>query len=192
MDRKDNNTIAGVDLNRLQIHIIPDPVLHRSCAEIDVFDKRLRTFAKKMTASMKRSGGIGLAGPQVGVLQRIIVVGAYDRDLVLINPRIVPASIDADIKTEGCLSIPGETFDVTRFFRIEVWAHDITGKKVHFSADSLGARVIQHETDHLEGVLICDKGVKEAGGKEYSIGNGVSTGDNHLTCDPPGQQRTDS
>ncbi len=108
---------------------------------------------------MKRAKGIGLAGPQVGVLYRIITIGIHDLDFCLVNPRITPITLDCDTKMEGCLSLPRQSYTVTRYFQIEVQAWNPAGKKLHFVANNLLARVIQHEVDHLDGILICDKDV---------------------------------
>jgi peptide deformylase len=168
---------AGMDsiasLKRLQLRVLPDQVLRKVSTDIELFDKRLRTFAKNMLSFMKKSGGIGLAAPQVGILQRIVVVGVHGHgmEMVLVNPSIMPITADSDMKMEGCLSIPNEAYNVTRLFRIEVRARDAEGKRLHFAAYDLLARVIQHEVDHLEGVLICDK---DAGGierLERGVGN---------------------
>jgi len=173
MDDKDTGMNSIAILKRFRLRVLPDQVLRKVCTDIETFDKRLQRFAKKMLLFMRSSGGIGLAAPQVGVLQRIVVAGVRDHDggMVLVNPSIIPIAADSDTKIEGCLSIPGETYTVTRRFQIEVRARDAEGRRLHFAAHNLIARVIQHEVDHLDGVLICDK---EAGGTERlerGIGN---------------------
>ena len=173
MSEKSVEMDSITNLKQLKLRVLPDQVLRKVSTDIEAFDKRLQAFAKKMLSFMRKAGGIGLAAPQVGVLQRIVVVGVHDHDveMVLVNPSIMPITADSDTKMEGCLSIPNETYNVTRLFRIEVRARDAEGKKQHFVAHDLLARVIQHEVDHLNGVLICDKEVGKVGKLERSIGN---------------------
>jgi len=171
MSTKCSNTDLNMSLKKLHIYVLPHHVLHMACAEIESFDKRLQVFAKKMRSFMKRKKGIGLAAPQVGFLQRIITVGVHGVEQVLVNPSIVPITTDSDTKMEGCLSIPNESFSVNRSFQIEVRARDAEGKRLHFAANDLLARVIQHEVDHLDGVLICDKKTDSFGECERGIGN---------------------
>ncbi|MBN1306593.1 MAG: peptide deformylase [Chitinispirillaceae bacterium] len=148
-------------IRQLQLRVLPDPVLREICAEVETFDKGLQAFTKRMLAFMKKAKGIGLAAPQVGILLRIAVVGVDGPGMILVNPSIMPMTIDSDTKTEGCLSIPNATYNITRLFQVEVRARNAEGKKLNFAAHGLLARVIQHEIDHLDGVLICDK---ETGG----------------------------
>ncbi|MBN1759278.1 MAG: peptide deformylase [Chitinispirillaceae bacterium] len=171
MSAKNMGTDSFANLKRLQLRVLPDQVLRSVGADIETFDKGLQDFAKRMLSFMRKKGGIGLAAPQVGVLRRIVVVGVHGQEMVLINPSIMPVTTDSDTKTEGCLSIPDETYDVTRLFQIEVRARDVKGKKLNFAAHNLLARVIQHEIDHLDGVLICDKEASGIGSRERGIDN---------------------
>ena len=149
----------------LPIVLEGDPRLRRKAARVRVVDTRLRRLAEDMFDTMLAAPGVGLAGPQVGIMERIIVVsvpGDYigddedDVDLVLFNPEIVRAD-GQETLTEGCLSIPGIIGDVPRFTRITVKAMDLDGRPVRFKADDYVARVLQHEIDHLEGVLFVDR-----------------------------------
>jgi peptide deformylase len=171
MSTKSMSMESNASLRQLQLRVLPDQALRKVCMNIEAFDKRLQAFARKMLSFMKRAKGIGLAAPQVGILQRIVVVGAHALEMVLVNPSIMPITTDSDTKMEGCLSIPDQTYNVTRLFQIEVRACDAEGKKLHFAAHDLLARVIQHEVDHLDGVLICDKEAGGIGRLERGIGN---------------------
>lgn len=147
------------------LRFYPDQVLREHSDPVHTFDKALEEFVYKMYSFMQLSKGIGLAAPQVGVLYRIITMETEGLDRFLINPEIITASSDNDTLQEGCLSIPGEWFDINRFLKIEVKARSPEGKKLHFQAQGMNARVIQHEIDHLNGVLICDK-YNESGGNK--------------------------
>jgi peptide deformylase len=99
--------------------------------------------------------GIGLAAPQVGITQRLFVAEIHGRSMCLVNPVIV-ARCGSDRMTEGCLSLPGVYVDVQRDGQIEVQGFDAQGRKQRHCVEGLWARVVQHEIDHLDGVLICD------------------------------------
>jgi peptide deformylase len=142
----------------MTLRIYPDTVLRQVADQVTVFDKPLRGFAETMLSFMIENKGIGLAAPQVGVLYRIITVGLREVHCCLINPEIISVSFDNDTKEEGCLSLPDKTYEVNRNISIEVRARNIDGGITHFEAKHLFARVVQHEIDHLNGVLICDKG----------------------------------
>lgn len=145
----------------LTIRLYPDPVLRERCREVEVFDERLRRLATDMVDTMYEAPGVGLAGPQIGVEQRICVVdptaGEEEGTLqVLVNPVISePRGLESDL--EGCLSIPGITEKVDRPFKIHVAAQDLAGQPFEFEAQGLHARVICHEVDHLDGVLFVDR-----------------------------------
>jgi peptide deformylase len=151
---------------RLRLHIHPDPLLRQDCTAVELFDKPLQSFGARMATFMQRVKGIGLAAPQVGVLCRVVAVGIHDLHVCLVNPQVIPITTDCDTKMEGCLSLPDRSYVVSRYFQIEVEARDVAGKKLHFVADGLLARVIQHEVDHLDGVLICDKEAKTGCGRD--------------------------
>lgn len=139
----------------LALVFYPDPVLRTVCEPVDTFDSTLRDVAEEMLALMRQHAGIGLAAPQVGLRQRLIVASIADRHLVLANPAIINASQPRDF-VEGCLSLPGIQANVRRPERIRVTGYDMHGQRLSFGANGLWARVIQHELDHLNGVLILD------------------------------------
>jgi len=109
-----------------------------------------------MLALMRVHNGIGLAAPQVGITQRLFVAEIRGRFVCLVNP-VIAARCASDRMTEGCLSLPGVYVDVERDRQVEVQGYDVYGRRREHCVEGLWARVIQHEIDHLDGVLICDK-----------------------------------
>jgi peptide deformylase len=140
-----------------------DPVLKSRATPVDRFDDALRAQVSRMGAIMNDALGVGLAAPQVGLSQRLLVyrVG-HDAPLVtLVNPEIEWTSEDEECGEEGCLSIPGVGVDVDRPVHVRVRSSDEFGESRLVEASGLEARVIQHELDHLDGVLILDRTTKE-------------------------------
>ncbi|RYG65450.1 peptide deformylase [bacterium] len=136
---------------------IPDPVLRQVCAEVASVTKKTGFLIDELMRVMKKADGVGLAAPQLGILQRVIVIAPPDvRPQALINPRILKKEGE-DIGVEGCLSIPGLYGDVKRAEYIEVEAFDRKGREYVFELEGLPARVVQHEVDHLDGVLFIDR-----------------------------------
>jgi peptide deformylase len=136
-----------------------DPVLKSRATEVDRFDDALRNQVARMAAVMRDAIGIGLAAPQLGISQRLLVyrVG-HDAPLVaLVNPEIEWTGNDEETFEEGCLSIPGIQVDVPRKVHVRVRAQDEDGEERVVEASGLEARVIQHEMDHLDGVLMLDR-----------------------------------
>ncbi|KKR07594.1 MAG: Peptide deformylase [Parcubacteria group bacterium GW2011_GWC2_39_14] len=117
-------------------------------------------FLINMSKTMITKDGIGLAAPQIGVLKRIITIAYKDKVLVLINPILTKKSWLKEVEEEGCLSVPGVYGLVKRHHKLFVTAYNEQGKKVEFEAKGLLARIIQHEVDHLDGVLFIDKVIK--------------------------------
>lgn len=142
-------------IRRLSLVLSPDPVLRTVCELVETFDSTLRDVADEMLALMHQHSGIGLAAPQVGLRQRLIVASIENRPFVLANPEVTDAGEPRDF-VEGCLSLPGVQVNVRRPERIRVAGYDRHGQRRIFGAAGLWARVIQHELDHLNGVLICD------------------------------------
>jgi peptide deformylase len=141
------------------IHRLGDPVLKSKATPVDRFDDALRRQVARMTGIMNDAYGVGLAAPQLGVSQRLLVyrVGPEAPVIVLANPEIEWESKDSEFLDEGCLSIPGITVDVERPVHVRVKAVDEQGEDRSVEASGLEARVIQHEMDHLDGVLILDR-----------------------------------
>jgi peptide deformylase len=145
------------------IRRLGDPVLKSRATPVDRFDEALRAQVARMGGVMNDALGVGLAAPQIGLSQRLLVyrVGSDAPLIALVNPEIEWSSDDAEIGEEGCLSIPGITVDVDRPLHVRVRAQDETGAERRVEASGLEARVIQHEIDHLDGVLILDRTSKD-------------------------------
>jgi peptide deformylase len=145
------------------IRRLGDPVLKSRATEVDRFDDALRAQIARMGGLMNDALGVGLAAPQIGLSQRLLVyrVGAEAPLIALVNPEIEWSSEDTEPLEEGCLSIPGITVDVDRSVHVRIRAQDETGAERRVEASGLEARVIQHEIDHLDGVLILDRTSKE-------------------------------
>jgi peptide deformylase len=141
------------------IRRLGDPVLKSQATPVDRFDDSLRRQVGRMTGLMSDALGVGLAAPQLGVSQRLLVyrVGPDAPVIALANPEIEWASEEREIFEEGCLSIPGILVDVDRPVHVRIQALDEEGEKRSIEASGLEARVIQHEMDHLDGVLILDR-----------------------------------
>src|SRR5690242_20436043 len=136
-----------------------DPVLRAKARPIEVFDDALRDEVARMGGLMHDSLGIGLAATQVGALRRVLVYRVeHDSPInALVNPEIEWSGREKEWMEEGCLSLPGVHVDVERPVRVRVRARDATGEPIVIEASGLEARVIQHEMDHLDGVLILDR-----------------------------------
>ena len=143
------------------VRLYGDPVLRKKAVEVTEFDDELRALVADMRETMIAYHGIGLAANQVGVLQRVLVVDVpLDDDrraqLTLVNPVVVQRS-GSEAGEEGCLSIPGIYDDVTRSVRVKVKAQDEFGRALELEPEGYLARAIQHEVDHLDGVLFVDR-----------------------------------
>ena len=136
-----------------------DPVLKSSATPVDRFDDSLRRQVSRMAGLMNDAFGVGLAAPQLGLSQRLLVyrVGPDAPLVALANPQLEWTSADQETFEEGCLSIPGISVDVERPVHVRVLALDEEGEERRIEASGLEARVIQHEMDHLDGVLILDR-----------------------------------
>ncbi len=136
-----------------------DPVLRASALPVDRFDETLRAEVQRMGVLMEDALGIGLAATQIGVLHRVLVYKADPDDplTVLVNPVLEWSSEETEIASEGCLSIPFVHVEVERPAEVRVRARDAHGAELEVEGSGLTARVIQHEIDHLDGVLILDR-----------------------------------
>jgi peptide deformylase len=143
-----------------------DPVLHRACAPVTVFDEALRRLVLDMFASMNAADGVGLAANQIGVDARVFVIDCPDadgEDVVgyVINPALtLPGPVgdepEEEVTEEGCLSVPGPYAELPRAFRARVDGVDLRGEPVTIEATGMAARCLQHEMDHLEGTVYVD------------------------------------
>lgn len=142
----------------LRIRTFGDPVLRQPAREVEAVGDVHRRLMSDMIETMRAAGnGVGLAGPQVGVMERIFVFEVEDGVGVVINPVIVARSEDSVTEDEGCLSIPGLTYPVERSVSVAVEGLDENGEPVRLEGTDLLARVFQHEIDHLDGVLFIDR-----------------------------------
>ncbi|BBA78816.1 peptide deformylase [cyanobacterium endosymbiont of Rhopalodia gibberula] len=146
----------------LDIHYLGDRILRKPAKRVARVDDSVRKLVKEMLQTMYSSHGIGLAATQVGIHKQLIVIDCVPDDptnkpVVLINPKITSVSEELSLFEEGCLSIPGVYLDVTRPKVVEVSFKDEQGKPCKRQATDLLARVIQHEIDHLNGVMFVDR-----------------------------------
>ncbi len=164
VEELDEETRARRDAALRQVRKLGDPVLRASAVAVERFDERLRAEVQRMGELMQDALGVGLAATQVGVLHRVLVYKAYEDDPVtaLVNPVLEWESEERETKEEGCLSLPGVHVEVERAARVRVRAQDTHGKELVVEEEGLPARVIQHEMDHLEGMLILDRISREA------------------------------
>jgi peptide deformylase len=144
-------------LSILPIRLFPDPVLRERAHEVDQITDTHRRLARDMLETMRDAPGVGLAAPQVGVLERIFVWEVGDESGVIVNPRIVSRAKEFLEEEEGCLSLPGLAYDVVRDARVRVEGLDLDGNGIVLEGEELLARVCQHEIDHLDGVLFIDR-----------------------------------
>jgi peptide deformylase len=142
-------------IRRLSLVLYPDSILRTLCPPVERFDSALRDVADEMLALMREHQGIGLAAPQVGLRHRLIVCGIGDQLFALANFEVKEVAEPRDF-IEGCLSLPDVQVNVRRPERIRVTGYDVHGQRRSFGAVGLWARVLQHELDHLNGVMICD------------------------------------
>jgi peptide deformylase len=159
----DDETRARRDAALAMVRRYGDPVLRTKARAVDRFDDQLVEEVRRMGLLMEDALGIGLAATQVGVPHRVLVyrVEPDSPANALVNPEIEWSSKDGETFEEGCLSLPGVHVDVERSIHVRVRAQDETGAKQVIEASGLEARVIQHEIDHLDGVLILDRTSRE-------------------------------
>ncbi|MBT6120179.1 peptide deformylase [bacterium] len=144
---------------RLVVVQYPNPILKQQTEKIIVFDERLKSLISDMFETMKANSGLGLAGPQVGILEKIFVLKYKRKKMVIINPVIDFFSDKKEIGEEGCLSIPNRQVHVERSVSVKMTAQNELGKVVEIKEKGLMARILQHEVDHLNGILILDREV---------------------------------
>ncbi len=145
--------------NDLKIIFYPDPRLRKVSAPVRSFDKDLAALADKMLELMREEQGVGLAAPQVGVNLRLFVMnhdGAPENDRVIVNPQLFDAQGN-ELDEEGCLSLPKIRANVDRATKLTLKAKDLSGKAFEETGEDFIARVWQHETDHLNGVMLIDR-----------------------------------
>jgi len=142
-----------------QIRRYPDVALRMKAREIDTYDEELMQLVERMQILMKDAQGVGLAATQLGMLRRVFVFQEGEDKPVhaVVNPRLLDPSAEKETDEEGCLSLPEVRVPVERSVRVVVEGKDPGGNEVRHELEGLGARVVQHELDHLDGVLIIDR-----------------------------------
>jgi peptide deformylase len=155
---------ARRDAALAHVRKLGDPVLRASALPVERFDEDLVEEAARMGELMHDALGVGLAATQIGILHRVLVYRAYTDDplTVLVNPELEWSSEELVAGEEGCLSLPGVHVEVERPAAVRVRARDQHGAEVRVEADGLDARIIQHEMDHLDGILILDRIPRQA------------------------------
>ena len=148
----------GINVAKLKILVAGDPILRTVCEPVKRIDKKLQRLLKDMAETMYDAEGVGLAAPQIGITKRIVVIDVGDEVglLEMINPEITLREGSA-LGAEGCLSVPDFEGEVERASHIECEFTDRNGKRMKLTADGLLAVCVQHECDHLDGILFVDK-----------------------------------
>jgi len=160
----------GCNMALIEIVSVPEPVLRRKAHKVTTFDKELQILIDDMVETMREAPGVGLAAPQVGISQRLIVVEfnesgeeneeAPKKLFVLANPEIVKASEETLTGIEGCLSVPGLVGEVERSTQVVIRGQNRHGQPFKVKAKGWLARIFQHEIDHLDGILFTDRAVR--------------------------------
>jgi len=147
----------------LKIITQPNPILRKKSTEIDlkkIKAPELKSLISAMAKTMTKTDGVGLAAPQIGKNIRLVLINSKDGAFCLINPKIIKKSFARELGEEGCLSIPGIFGKVKRHKKITLTYLNQNGKKIKLAAQGLMARVMQHEIDHLDGILFIDKAIE--------------------------------
>jgi len=139
----------------LEIKKYPDPILRKKCQEVKEINEEIKKLVDDMIETMEKNDGVGLAAPQIGELKRVIVVETGKGPKGFINPKILNKSRKTETLEEGCLSFPGLFLRIKKAKEIEIEAFDEKSKKI--KAEGILAKVLQHEIDHLDGILFIDK-----------------------------------
>lgn len=147
----------------LKIITLPNPILRKKSTELDFKKIKPRELARLVSAMFKTmlaGEGVGLAAPQIGQSLRLAVINSKDGAFCIINPKITKKSFSRELGQEGCLSVPGIFGQVKRPRKITLTYYNLAGKKIKFTAVGMMARVLEHEIDHLDGILFIDKAIK--------------------------------
>jgi len=141
----------------LQIRTVPDPILRRKSRKIREVNDAIRELAHNMVATMHEAGGVGLAAPQVGELKRLIVLQLPEEEdaRILVNPEIIRRDGEREVE-EGCLSVPGYLGTIMRSERVKARAISEWGAKIRLTTEQIFAQALEHEVDHLDGILYLD------------------------------------
>ena len=163
-DKLDPEAEARRRLALGQIRQYPDPALRMQARDVEDFDGDLRRLAERMTQLMRDASGVGLAATQIGIIRRVFVIQTDpDEDpIAVVNPVVVEQSDETVVDDEGCLSLQGVQMPVERPTSIRLEGRDLEGGELTLDLADHAARVVQHEVDHLDGVLILDRTTDEA------------------------------
>ena len=163
-DKLDAEAEARRRVALAQIRQYPDPVLRMKANEVEEFDGDLAKLIERMEHLLHDANGVGLAATQIGVLRRVFIFlsDPDEEPRALVNPRLAEGSDERESDDEGCLSLQGVVIPVERHERVAIEATDPEGKDVRLELEGLPARVVQHELDHLDGILIIDRTTPEA------------------------------
>jgi peptide deformylase len=147
-----------------QVRQYPDPALRMRAYEVDQFDEELQSLAERMIALMRDANGVGLAATQVGILRRLFIYqpGEEEEPVAVVNPQVEPRGEETASGDEGCLSIQGVLVPVERSCSVVLTGNDVAGGEYRRELAGQGARVAQHELDHLDGILMIDRTTDEA------------------------------
>jgi len=141
----------------LKIKKYPDPILRKKSQEVKMITPEIKKLIENMIETMEKNQGFGLSASQVGVLKRVIVAETERGPLDLINPKIIKNSKEKILDEEGCLSFPGLFLKIKRWKEVEIKAFNNKGEKIQIKTEDLPARILQHEIDHLDGILFIDR-----------------------------------
>jgi peptide deformylase len=155
--RAEAERLLRKDVALAQIRQYGDPVLRMRADDVETFDDELARITGRMLELMHDADGVGLAATQIGIVRRFFVCTLDGEDRVLVNPVVTPAGDDTELDEEGCLSLGSIRVPVDRAVRVQVDARDAAGERVTLSLEGMDARVVQHELDHLDGVLLLDR-----------------------------------
>lgn len=135
-----------------------DEILRKRSREVEIVDDKIRQILEDMVDTMHQSNGVGLAGPQIGLLKRLVVIDLYDDNgpIKLINPKIIKQEGEQEVE-EGCLSFPNQFAKIIRPAKVTIEALNENGEKIKIEGEGLLAQAISHELDHLDGILFVDK-----------------------------------
>jgi peptide deformylase len=143
-------------VTELAIRTYGDPVLRQAARDVDEIDGRVAALAAQMLETMYAAPGAGLAANQIGVSRRVFVYDAGDGPVTVVNPRLVESDGEFTY-TEGCLSVPGHAWDITRPDRVHLVGYDLDGNELSLEASEYEGRIFQHELDHLDGILLVER-----------------------------------
>jgi peptide deformylase len=159
-----------------QLHQLPADILRKKARKVPAIDKSILRLIDDMVETMQQAGGVGLAAPQVGVSLRVVVLQMPEEEpIAIINPEVVKQSGERQM-VEGCLSLPGQSGEIMRYDNITVKGLDRQGKKIRIKADGFKAQVLQHELDHLNGILYIDHLEEEEQSESSDTIDGISSG----------------